>query len=524
MASAWQPLKSSVFRNLFIAQLVSNIGLWMQSVGAQWYLVDQHAGPAVISLVQTASLAPTLLLSLVAGVLADSLDRKWLLVVMSVYSTAIGVLMAVLAFTGHLNPATLLILTFLLGAGAALSSPAFQAIQPELVPRDEIPDAASLGSVSVNAARAIGPALAGVIFSLGGAGTVFLLNAISYLAVVVALLMWKRSGQSSDIVPERLSDSLWVGLRYVAAAPIVRRILLRSALFAIPASALWALLPLIVAHSFHLGSSGYGLVLGVLGVGAMIGVALMPWMRQHLSSAAILALSALVFAIATIGAAFLPLWPCLVLFLFAGIAWIATLTTLNAGAQLTLPQWVRARGMAAYLLVFMGSQGIGALIWGALGSAIGTRWALVIAGVCLLLTAASVRLLPPSPVTGKLSRDLSMAWPVPTLIFEPDPDDGPVEVSAIYNVPANRHADFLAAMPAVARSRRRTGARNWHLYRSADEPDHYVEQFIVPSWSEYQRQHRERWTEYDHDNVARVLAMTETGIPDERHLFSTDLR
>lgn len=385
-------------------------------------------------------------------------------------------------------------------------------------------DAASLGSVSVNAARAIGPALAGVIFSLGGAGTVFLLNAISYLAVVVALLMWKRSGQSSDIVPERLSDSLWVGLRYVAAAPIVRRILLRSALFAIPASALWALLPLIVAHSFHLGSSGYGLVLGVLGVGAMIGVALMPWMRQHLSSAAILALSALVFAIATIGAAFLPLWPCLVLFLFAGIAWIATLTTLNAGAQLTLPQWVRARGMAAYLLVFMGSQGIGALIWGALGSAIGTRWALVIAGVCLLLTAASVRLLPPSPVTGKLSRDLSMAWPVPTLIFEPDPDDGPVEVSAIYNVPANRHADFLAAMPAVARSRRRTGARNWHLYRSADEPDHYVEQFIVPSWSEYQRQHRERWTEYDHDNVARVLAMTETGIPDERHLFSTDLR
>ena len=378
--------------------------------------------------------------------------------------------------------------------------------------------------MSVNAARAIGPALAGVIFSFGGAGTVFLLNAISYLAVVVALLMWKRSGQSFDVVPERLSDSLWVGLRYVAAAPIVRRILLRSALFAVPASALWALLPLVVAHSFHLGSSGYGLVLGVLGIGAMIGVALMPWMRQHLSSAVILALSALVFAVATIGAAFLPLWPCLVLFLFAGIAWIATLTTLNAGAQLTLPQWVRARGMAAYLLVFMGSQGIGALIWGALGSAIGTRWALVIAGVCLLLTAASVRLLPPSPVTGKLSRDQSMAWPVPTLIFEPDPDDGPVEVSAIYNVPANRHPDFLAAMPAVARSRRRTGARNWHLYRSADEPDHYVEQFIVPSWSEYQRQHRERWTEYDHDNVARVLAMTKTGIPDERHLFSTDVR
>lgn len=262
----------------------------------------------------------------------------------------------------------------------------------------------------------------------------------------------------------------------------------------------------------------------MLGVGALIGVALMPWMRQHLSSAVILASSAVVFAVATIAAAFLPLWPCLVLFLFAGVAWIATLTTLNAGAQLTLPQWVRARGMAAYLLVFMGSQGIGALLWGAVGSALGTKWALVIAGVCLLLTAASVWLLPPSPVTGTLSRELSMAWPVPTLVFEPEPDDGPVEVSAIYDVPADRRDDFLAAMPAVGRSRRRTGARNWHLYRSADRDGRYVEQFVVPSWSEYRRQHRDRWTEYDHDNVARVLAMTTTGIPDERHLFSTNIR
>lgn len=167
MASAWEPLKNNIFRNLFIAQLVSNVGLWMQSVGAQWFLVDNHAGPTVISLVQTASLAPTLVLSLLAGVLADLLDRKWLLVVTSVYSTLIGVVMALLAYTGHLDPAGLLILTFLLGVGSSLSSPAFQAIQPELVPRDQIPDAASLGSVSVNAARAIGPALAGLIFSFG---------------------------------------------------------------------------------------------------------------------------------------------------------------------------------------------------------------------------------------------------------------------------------------------------------------------------------------------------------------------
>lgn len=321
-------------------------------------------------------------------------------------------------------------------------------------------------------------------------------------------------------------ESLIVGLRYVWSAPIVRRILLRSALFAVPASALWALLPLVVAHSFHLGSTGYGLVLGVLGIGALIGVALMPWVRTHMSSSLVLASSALLFALGTLAAAVLPLWPSLMLFLLAGVAWIATLTTLNAGTQLTLPQWVRARGMSVYLLVFMGSQGIGSFLWGAVGSAIGTRWTLIVAAICLVIAAASVVVLPLSPVTGTLSRELSAAWPVPTLIFEPEPepDDGRVEVSATYRVAEERHDEFLDAMAAVARSRRRTGARNWRLYRSGDEPDRFVEQFIVSSWSEYRRQHRDRWTSYDHDNVARVLAMTGSGEPDEEHLFTTDVR
>lgn len=304
----------------------------------------------------------------------------------------------------------------------------------------------------------------------------------------------------------------------------MRRILLRSALFAVPASALWALLPLVVAHSFHLGSTGYGLVLGVLGIGALIGVALMPWVRTHMSSSLVLASSALLFALGTLAAAVLPLWPSLMLFLLAGVAWIATLTTLNAGTQLTLPQWVRARGMSVYLLVFMGSQGIGSFLWGAVGSAIGTRWALIVAAICLVIAAASVVVLPLSPVTGTLSRELSAAWPVPTLIFEPEPDDGPVEVSATYRVAEERHDEFLDAMAAVARSRRRTGARNWRLYPSGDEPDRFVEQFIVSAWSEYRRQHRDRWTSYDHDNVARVLAMTGSGEPDEEHLFTTDVR
>ncbi len=256
--------------------MVSNIGLWMQTVGAQWFLVDQHAGPTVISLVQTASLLPTLLLSLVAGVLADVLNRKWLLVVMSAYATVVAGVMAVLAAVDLLDPGMLLVLTFLLGAGSALSAPAFQAVNPEIVPREQIADAASLGSMSINVARAVGPALAGVLFTVGGAGVVFAINAVSYLAVVVALLRWRRPGDTSTMEPEHLGTSMVVGLRYVAAAPIVRRILVRSALFAFPASALWALLPLVVSNSFHFGSTGYGVVLGVLGCGAILGVLGLP--------------------------------------------------------------------------------------------------------------------------------------------------------------------------------------------------------------------------------------------------------
>ena len=520
MASGMAPLRNRVFRNLFIAQMVSNIGLWMQTVGAQWFLVDQHAGPTVISLVQTASLLPTLLLSLVAGVLADVLNRKWLLVVMSAYATVVAGVMAVLAAVDLLDPGMLLVLTFLLGAGSALSAPAFQAVNPEIVPREQIADAASLGSMSINVARAVGPALAGVLFTVGGAGVVFAINAVSYLAVVVALLRWRRPADTSTMEPEHLGTSMVVGLRYVAAAPIVRRILVRSALFAFPASALWALLPLVVSNSFHFGSTGYGVVLGVLGCGAILGVLGLPWMRDHLSPNVILASSAVVFAVGTVAAALGSTVVALIVFVPAGVAWIATLSTLNAEMQLTLPAWVRARGMAAYLLVFMGSQGIGSLVWGALGGLLTVRWALLIAALALILAALAVAVLPIHAETGTLDRTLSTAWPEPMLVFEPAPDDGPVRVVATYRVDAEHHDEFVDAMAGVALSRRRTGARNWHLYRNGEDSDDYVEQFVVGSWSEYQRQRTERWTEYDHQRVSDALALTVDGRSRQEHLFT----
>lgn len=519
--SAWAPLRNGLYRSLFIAQLVSNIGMWMATVGSQWFLVKRSASPTVIALVQTASMAPTLLLSLPGGVFADIYDRRRLLIGLSIYSALMSLLLTLLAWADVLTPTLLLGITFLLGAGSALTSPAWQAIQPELVPREQIAAASSLGSITVNAARAIGPAIGGLLVAAAGPAAVFALNALSFVALLWSLWRWKRPRDRRLFEREHLTTSMWIGLRYVLAAPTVKRILLRSALFAIPASALWSLLPL-AARRWGLGSGGYGVVLGVLGIGALVGAALMPTLRK-LPPNALLAGSALVFGAATAATASAPLWLALIILLFAGIAWIATLTTLNAGLQLTLPAWVRARGMAVYLMVFMGSQSIGALLWGALASRAGLSTALLIAAGCLLVAALSVLVLPMDPMTGRLDRGLSTAWPTPTLIFEPRPDDGPVLVSISYRVRPEQFARFTEAMRVVRRARSRSGGRAWRLYRSGDQEGLLVEQFIVESWVEYQRQHAERWTGYDHDAVVTALGCTTDGQWHEQRFFAVDL-
>lgn len=508
-ASAWAPLRNSLYRMLFLAQLVSNIGGWMQTVGAQWFLVERDASTTVIAAVQTASLAPTLLLALFAGVLADILDRRILLLVTGLASAVTAAALTVLAWTDTLTPVGLLASTFVLGCWTSLSAPAWQAIQPELVSREEIPAASALGSVTVNAARAIGPAIAGVLVALAGPTFVFALNALSFLAVVVALIRWKRPRtDTSD--RERLTESLVTGIRYVRSGPIVRRIILRSALFAFPASALWALLPSASSSLLGLGAIGYGGLLGVLGVGAVAGVALTPRLRKQFSSNVLLAASAVAYGIGMATLAWLPLWAVVPGLLLAGIAWITTLTSLNAAIQLSLAHWVRARGMSVYLLVFMGSQAFGSLGWGWLASKIGLVDGLLVATLVLVVVAVSVRVFPLHPDTGTLDREVSTSWPSPMVVFEPDPDDGPVLVTVTYLVlPTDRDA-FTTAMTKVGSSRRRTGAYSWHLYRSLDRGENdyaetMIEQFRVPSWSQYRRQRGERWTGSDHEVITAAL-------------------
>lgn len=516
--SAWAPLAIPVFRVLWFAQLGSNVGTWMQTVGAQWFLVDAAASATVIALVQTASLAPAVLFSLPAGVLADSLDRRKLLIIGSFASGVIALALTAAAAIGDLTPLVLLGFTFLLGITSTLTSPAWQAIQPELVPRELIGASSALGGVTVNGARAVGPALAGVLLSFFGVWVVFGINAVSFIAAAVALLWWKRPVQAGLDDREQFGAALRAGVRYVASAHLVRRILLRAALFALPASALWALLP-VVAQRLQLDSSGYGLMLGALGVGAVTGVFALPIARRHFSDNVVISVSSMLFSVSTAAAAFLPLAGILPLLIVGGVAWIGTLTVLNAALQLTLPQWVRSRGAAIYILVFMGTMAIGSFLWGLAAEGLSLTVALLLAAGLLLLVAVSVRVLPLLPGTGTIDRTTSLSWPTPTLVFEPDPTDGPVLVSFEYTVRQDSVADFERAMAAVRDSRRRTGASRWRLYRSGESANTMLETFMVASWGEFRRQQTQRLTGRDREIVAAVDAHIEKP-PIERHYFS----
>jgi MFS family permease len=506
--SPWAPLRDRIYRNLFIAQVVSNLGTWMQSVAAQWFLVEQHSSAVIVALVQTASLGPTLLLALFAGALADLFDRRRYLIFMQSYAVLVTLALAVLTNVGRLSPTSLLMFTVAIGCASALAGPAWQAIQPEVVPREQIPAEATLASVSANASRAIGPAIGGVAVALVGPAAVFAINAVSFAGIIVALRAWRRPKQNPPIERERLGQAIISGLLFVANAPIFRRILSRTALFLFPASALMALLPVAAANRWHLGASGYGIALGAIGFGSVLAVAVPPRLRFKFSHNVLLTASAGAYGIAPLAVIWLPFAAAIPFLVLSGAAWLITLTTLNAAAQLSLPRWVMARGLSVYLLVSTGSQAIGSYIWGAIATWAGLETALLWSAVALGAVALSVPVLPLRPSTGKLSVEVSSAWPTPRLVFEPCPNDGPVLVAVRYRVPAENLENFVNAMSAVRRSRLRTGGHSWRLYHSVGQPDTLLERFTVASWSEFERQRTERWLDLDTDGVAKAIGYT----------------
>jgi MFS family permease len=523
--STWAPLRSPVYRALWVAQLVSNLGTWMQTVGAQWMMVDLPNAAALVSFVQTAITLPVMLLAIPSGVIADLVDRRRLLLGAQTTMALLATVLAVSTATGHTTPAVLLTLLFLLGCGQALTAPAWQAIQPELVSREQIPAASALGSMNINLGRAVGPALAGALVSLSGPTLVFALNAMSFAGIVAVLTVWRRPSADRRLPTERPMAALQAGTRFIRAAPAIRRVLLRSILFIAPASAVWALLPVIARDRLGLSSSGYGLMLGALGVGAVLGAAALSRLRAWLSPTQRLTIAATLFGVATAGTALLRVVPVvLVLLVFAGLAWLLAMSTMNATMQLLLPAWVRARGLSVYLLVFMGGQAIGSLVWGLVADSIGSVQALLWAAALLALCAVSTVWLPIRNDPEMLDLTPSAFWPEPQLAVEPDPDDGPVLVLRSYDVPPESVEEFLAAMAFVGRSRQRTGAMEWRLYRDVGVIDRYVEAFVVRSWAEHMHQHQVRLTAQDQVREEAVAKFGTAEGEQVTHLVAVDRR
>ena len=522
---AFAPLGIGIFRALWLAVLLSNIGSWMQTVGAQWLLVDEHASPAVIALVQTASAVPVLLLGIPSGVLAEFVDRRRLLIGVQSFQVAAGVVLTVLTAVGAMSPALLLVMTFLIGAASALQLPAYQALVPELVPRAMIRDAASLSSIGVNIARAIGPAVAGLVIARAGVPFVFAANALTFLVFLVVLLRW-RGYRPPVVHAEPFTEATRAGLRYVRNSSVMRQVLLQLALFMIPANALWALLPIVASGHLHLSANGYGLLLAALGAGSVGGAFLMPTARRVLGASRTVLLTSVVFGAAMVTVVLVAsLWVVLPVLVLAGIAWIGVITTLNGTTQAFLPAWVRARGLSVYQLVLFGCTAVGSAVAGAAATLFGVTGVMVVAGALTALVGARL-VVQPLPRTDQDRSPGSMPLTdLPPVLADADEDTAGRRTLVVveYTVAADRVAEFESVMAYLGRSRRRTGAATWSLSEDPALPGRFVETFTVRSWREHRDQHEERLTGHDQSLVERAQAFSDPA-PTVRHLLAVDLR
>jgi MFS family permease len=498
-ASAWSPLKIPLFRALWLATIASNIGTWMHDIGAGWLMTSLSPTPVMVALVQTATTLPILFLALPAGALADIVDRRRYLLVIQVWLASVAALLAVLAFAGVMTAWMLVVLTFAMGIGAAMMMPAWAAVTPEIVPRAELQGAIALNSMGMNVARAIGPAIAGVIVSTAGTGAVFALNAMSFIGVMAVLFIWNREAAATTLPAERFLSALRTGFQFARHHGPLQGAVIRGIGFFLFASAPWALLPLIAKDLIGGGPQTFGILVAAIGAGAILGALALPRLRQKMSKDLLVAGATVLYAVAMLALAYLTNLPALVgAMVLSGLAWIAVLSSLQVAVQLALPNWVRSRGLAVFMATFMGSMALGSLLWGGLAQQTSIATALVIAaaGVVLAIgltwrwkigTIEDIDLTP------------SMHWPCPATHEGVTLDRGPVMVTIGYQVEATQRYAFLSVIRELGKRRKRDGAFAWGILEDTDSRNHFIEYFMVESWLEHLRQH-ERVT-----NADRVL-------------------
>jgi MFS family permease len=490
----WAPLQYEIFRWLWIASLVSHLGTWMQNVGAGWLMTILHSSPLYVSLITTATSLPVFLLGVPAGAAADIVDRRRLLIFTQGFMLAAAGMLAFFTAAGRATPFVLLLTTFALGVGSTLNDPAWQAIVPELVPRHELANAVSLNSVAFNLARAAGPALGGFLIAAFSPAAVFFLNALSFVGVIFVIWRWKRpTAAQSAAASERIVQAAWAGLRYVRYSPGMSNVLVRVGTFIIGGSATWCILPIVTEQELHGTATGYGVLLGCIGSGAVLGAFLLAKFRQRFSPDQIVIAAGILWGLATLSLGFVKSFPLASLAMFAGgVAWVSETSSFNVAAQTVLPAWVRARALSVYLLVFQGGMAISSVVWGSLADRYGIRTSFIVAGTVLLLTPLLAKWF---PLREGEERDITISprWPEPVFKTPPDPERGPVLVQVEYLVSLQDSTAFTQAIQELGRIRRRDGAIRWGIFEDAAVPGRFIESFLVENWAEYLRQH-ERMT------------------------------
>lgn len=461
----------------------------MHDVGASWLMTTLAPTPLLVALVSAAGSLPIFLLSLPAGALADILDRRRLLMTVQLWNCAAATTAALLTWSGLITPWLLLLFTFLIGMGGALHGPAWQAVMPELVPRSQLTSAVTLGSVSMNISRTVGPAVGGLAVSLAGPEAAFALNAVSFLGVSFAVWRWRREPRNQNLPPERFRQALRTGMRYVRHHPELRAVLLRLVAFLFAGSAMWPLLPLVARMELGQSAGGYGIMLACVGVGALAAAALLPRFRARLGMDQLSIAAVVVFALVAVGVAMVPIYPAVCAILFVGgAAWVTVLTSMNSSAQASVPSWVRARAMSVYLLTFFGTMSAGATAWGSLATYTNVQTALLSAAACMVLgLAAALRYR--LPQTEGLDLSPSMHWPEPHVAHDLEQDRGPVLITVEYRIDLADAPLFIEAAWRLRRARLRDGGYRWGLFEDVSAPGKYVETFVVESWAEHLRQH-----------------------------------
>lgn len=499
----WYPLKHRQFRIFWGAGAVINIAIWMHTVGAAWIMAGLTDSAWMVSLVQTAMTLPIFLFGLPAGVIADLVNRKyWLIFTQSVMLTAASALF-VLTYTNSLNAWMLLSLTFLLGTGSALSMSAWIAVILTLIPREIVPAAVALNAISTNVARALGPAIAGMLIAFVGQASMFLLIACCFMGVILFLFSW-RSTRASDVLPsETFFGGMRSGLRYIRHSISLISSLKQVFIFTSCASALWALLPLIAKDHLHMDAGGYGLLMAALGAGAVIAAVNLTRLYRIVTLRRLVVLGAVVFAVITAAVSLTNVvWLVWLLLVIAGISWMAVNATVATIVQTCAADWVRARVASVYLLMYMGAMAVGGAVWGLVADYLGLTSSLLLSAASIVLGIWFTR--DGVFVLGS-EADYRTVSQTDKLVVAADINhsDGPVSVEIAYQAEAKYQQDFIKCAYAVGQSRRRNGARNWRLYRDLAEPNRFVERFIVESWLGYLRQ-RDRVTQADQNTEKQL--------------------